>query len=244
MELKSLFRKVFLIMIQGIRFRRLFLLTLLSGWSASGQEQSVKPGINAPFRDPNVEEFQGKFEIESREVFARRRDIVAACQIKPGQTIADVGAGTGLFTRIFSEAVGKEGRVISVDISQAFLDHIQKVGRTAGQLNVETILAKSDSTELPPDSVDVAFICDTYHHFEFPLKTMTSIHRALKPDGTVVLVDFRREEGKSSEWILNHVRAGQDIFEAELMKVGFEKIREEPELLKENYFIVFRKKAQ
>ena len=193
-------------------------------WS---QEKSVNPGINDSFRDPNVKKFIGRFEVESRELFARRHEIVAACQIKPGQTVADIGAGTGLFTRLFSDAVGKDGRVIAVEISQKFLDHIQATSREAGQRNVDTLLATADSTGLPPKSVDVAFICDTYHHFEFPLKTMVSLQRALKPGGRVVLVDFRRIPGTSSDWVLNHVRAGQEVFEADL--------------LRENYFVVFQK---
>ena len=210
----------------------------LGAWS---QEKSVNPGINDSFRDPDVPEFIGRFEVESRELFARRHEIVAACQIKPGQTVADIGAGTGLFTRLFSEAVGKDGRVIAVDISQKFLDHIKATSREAGQRNVDTLLATADSTGLPPQSVDVAFICDTYHHFEFPLKTMASLQRALKPGGRVILVDFRRIPGTSSDWVLNHVRAGQEVFEAEIIKSGFEKVSEEPDLLRENYFVVFQK---
>jgi ubiquinone/menaquinone biosynthesis C-methylase UbiE/intracellular sulfur oxidation DsrE/DsrF family protein len=201
----------------------------------------VKPGINDPFRDPDVKEFTDRFEVESREVYTRRREIVAACQIEAGQIIADIGAGTGLFTRMFSEAVGADGRVIAVDIAQKFLDHIQETSRAAGQRNVETLLCKADSTELPADSVDVAFICDTYHHFEFPLKTMASLFRAMKPGGRVVLVDFRRVEGTSTDWVLNHVRAGQDVFEAEILQAGFHKSHEEPDMLKENYFVVFEK---
>ena len=205
------------------------------------QEKSVKPGINDSFRDPDPKEFLGRFEVESREVFSRRKEIVAACQLKPGQTVADIGAGTGLFTRMFSDVAGKDGRVIAVDISQKFLDHIQKTCREAGQQNVETLLCKADSTELPAESIDVAFICDTYHHFEFPLKTMASIHRALKPGGRVILIDFRRVPGTSTDWVLNHVRAGQEVFESEIVEAGFQKADEEREMLKENYFVVFQK---
>lgn len=215
------------------------IVTTSRAWS---QEKNVNPGINDSFRDPDVKEFISRFEVESRELFARRHEIVAACQIKPGQTVADIGAGTGLFTRLFSDAVGKDGRVLAVDISQKFLDHINTTSREAGHKNVDTLLATADSTGLPPQSVDVAFICDTYHHFEFPLKTMASLQRALKPGGRVVLVDFRRIPGTSSEWVLNHVRAGQEVFEAEIIKSGFEKTREAPDLLTENYFVVFQKR--
>lgn len=208
------------------------------------QDKSVNPGINDSFRDPDVEEFVGRFEVESRELYTRRQEIVAECRIQPGETVADVGAGTGLFTRLFSEAVGKEGRVIAVDISQKFLDHITATSRQAGQRNVDTLLATADSTGLPPASVDVAFICDTYHHFEFPLKTMASIERALKPGGRVILVDFRRIPGESTEWVLEHVRAGQGAFEREIREAGFVKVREESELLGENYFVEFRKQGE
>ncbi|MBS0205904.1 MAG: DsrE family protein [Planctomycetes bacterium] len=210
---------------------------------ASCQEKSVRPGINDSFQDPNIKEFLGRFEVESREVFHQRQGIVAACDIRPGTTVADIGAGTGLFTRMFSESVGKDGRVIAVDIAQKFLDHIQVTSREAGQRNVETLLCKADSTELPADSVDVAFICDTYHHFEFPAKTLASLFRAVKPRGRVILVDFRRVEGQSTDWVLNHVRAGQDVFEAEVLQAGFQKELELPKLLKENYFVVFQKPA-
>jgi predicted methyltransferase len=200
---------------------------------AAAQDKSVKPGINDSFRDPDVKEFIGRFETESREVYTRRQEIVVACQLKPGQTVADIGAGTGLFTRLFSDAVGKEGRVIAVDISQKFLDHIRTTSREAGRQNIETLLGTADSTGLPPDVVDVAFICDTYHHFEFPQKTMASLYRALKPGGKVILVDFKRIQGQSTDWVMTHVRAGQEVFEAEIIGTGFRKIHEDDKLLKE-----------
>jgi ubiquinone/menaquinone biosynthesis C-methylase UbiE len=218
----------------------LWSLLIAAGTALPAQEKSVRPGINEPFRDPNVEDFIGKFEIESREVFTRRADIVAACGLRPGQTVADVGAGTGLFTRLFSPQVGETGRVIAVDIAQKFLDHIESTTRQAGLRNIETRLCQADSIGLPPNSVDLVFICDTYHHFEFPTKTMQSVFRALKPGGRVVLIDFRRVEGQSTDWVLTHVRAGQEVFEAEVAAVGFKKLKE-PLRLKENYLMMFQK---
>jgi predicted methyltransferase len=70
---------------------------------------------------------------------------------------------------------------------------------------------------------------------------MISLHRALKPRGTLVVVEFRRVEGQSSEWILNHVRAGQEVFTREIERAGFEKIGEEG-FLKENYLVRFRRR--
>jgi FkbM family methyltransferase len=226
-----------------MRCQRLFgtlLLGLLIGLSALAQEKSVRPGINKPFENPDVKEFVGKFETESREIYAKRKDILEKCQVKPGLAVADVGAGTGLFTRLFAEAVGKEGKVYAVDIAPKFIEHIEKTCKEAGLKNVKGVVCKPDSAGLEEGSVDLVFICDTYHHFEFPNRTMASIHRALRPGGQVVLIDFHRVEGKSSEWVLGHVRAGQDVFVKEIESAGFKAVGEE-KFLKENYFVRFEK---
>jgi ubiquinone/menaquinone biosynthesis C-methylase UbiE len=184
---------------------------------ASAQEKSVRPDINKAFQNPDVKEFLEKFEGESREIFAQRKEIVAACKLRPGMAVADIGAGTGLFTRAFAGEVGPEGRVYAVEISSKFLDHIEKTSREAGLKNVVGVLAGQESVKLPANSVDLVFICDTFHHFEFPFRTMTSIWHALRPGGQVVLIDFHRIPGKTREWTLNHVRAGQDIFTGEIL---------------------------
>jgi predicted methyltransferase len=214
---------------------------VLSVGIAKAQEKSVRPGVNDPFKDPDLKKFSETFEGESREVFAKREQIAAAVGLKPGMEVADVGAGTGLFSRIFASQVGPMGKVYAVDIAQKFLDHIDQLNRKAGVSNVKTVLCSPVSVSLPPASVDVAFICDTYHHFEYPARTMASIHKALKPGGRVVLVDFRRVAGESSDWVMNHVRAGQEVFEREIVEAGFNKVREEKSVLKENYLVVFEK---
>ena len=178
-------------------------------------EQSVKPGINDRFLDPelDVSEWLGRFEIESREVYSARERILAAIDIKPGQTVADIGAGTGFYSRLFASKVGSQGWVYAVDISPKFLEHINKQSRTDDVQNLTCVLGTSHSIRLPPNSVDVVFICDTYHHFEFPQSTLASIHRALKPGGTLVVIDFERVPGQSREWTLGHCPRGQRRFQ-------------------------------
>jgi ubiquinone/menaquinone biosynthesis C-methylase UbiE len=206
------------------------------------QEKSVKPGINDPFKNPDINKYLQTFEGESREIYTQRHKIVAVCGLRPGMTIADIGAGTGLFTRLFAEAVGPQGKVYAVDISDKFLEYIARTCREAGLRQVTTVRGTDISPNLPEHSIDLAFICDTYHHFEYPLRMMTAIHQALKPNGRVVLIDFHRIPGKSSEWVLGHVRAGQDVFEKEILSCGFKKVQEIKDLgLKENYCVVFEK---
>jgi predicted methyltransferase len=223
--------------------RILPLLCLLTAL-AFGQDTSVKPGINDKFLDPklNVEEWTKKFETESREIFHQREKIVAAAGLKPGMAMADIGAGTGLFTLHFAQAVGADGKVFAVEIAKNFLEHIKARASKASASNVQTILCTERSVELPESSIDLAFICDVYHHFEFPSASLATLHKALKPGGTLVLIDFKRIPGETSDFIMGHVRAGQEVFEAEVIAAGFEKVDEVKDLLKENYFVKFRRK--
>jgi predicted methyltransferase len=220
-------------------FSILIVAALLS-LPAAAQEKSVRPGINKPFENPDLKEFIEKFEGESREIAANSKQIVAACHLKSGMVVADVGAGTGLFTRKFASEVGPKGKVFAVDISPTFLRHIDKICQEKQIKNVQTVLCDQFSTKLPPNSVDMVFICDTYHHFEFPQRTMQSIKEALRPGGQVILIDFERIEGTSTDWILNHVRAGKEVFVREVTSAGFKMVGEE-KFLKENYFVRFDK---
>lgn len=209
------------------------------------QETSVKPGINDSFLDPDlsVQEYVGRFEGESREVFANRKALADAIGLEPGQAIVDVGAGTGPFMELFANAVGPEGTVYAVDIAPNFVTHLARRAKKGGHTQVIAQQCGENSVGLPADSVDAAFICDVYHHFEFPRSTMASLHSALREDGQVVIVDFERIPGVSREWTLNHVRAGKQEVITELDRFGFDLVEEiKLDRLEENYVLRFRKR--
>jgi predicted methyltransferase len=232
-----------------IRFLALLSLGLmLAGCHTANQprsaiaESSVKPGVNTEYLKPdlNVSNWVERFEREGREIYDRRNEIIAAAKIRPGAHVADIGAGTGLFTPLMSAAVGPRGKVYAVDIVPAFVERIRTEAAAQNLRNVEAVLCTERSVELPANSVDLAFICDVYHHFEYPRSSLESIHRALRPNGEICLVEFKRIPGVSSDWTLNHVRAGQEEFTSEIEAAGFEKV-EQIDLLKDNYILRFRK---
>jgi ubiquinone/menaquinone biosynthesis C-methylase UbiE len=214
------------------------------GKETTASKTSVKPGINDNFLDPElkVDDWLKRFEVESREVFQEREAVLKACGVEKGMVVADIGAGTGLYTRLFSKAVGPDGWVAAVDISGPMLKHIVARAEQEGQDNITAILSPEDSTSLPPDTLDLAFICDTYHHFEYPADTLNSLVRAIKKGGSVVVIDFERIEGVSREWLLGHVRAGKEVFRKEIEDAGLTFV-EEVKIpgFKENYFLRFRK---
>ena len=206
-------------------------------------EAPVQEGLNDRFlaADLDVASFVETFEGESREIAARRAALTAALAPRPGERVADVGAGTGLFLEPFSRAVGPTGRVLAVDISPKFAEHLRERARVEGLANVEVVLCDERDSGLAPASVDAVFVCDTYHHFTYPQTTLASLHRALRPGGRLVVVDFERIEGVSSEWVLGHVRAGKDVFRAEIEAAGFELVDEPDAGLAENYVLRFRR---
>ena len=219
--------------------------TRVSSAPAAGDlagEESVKPGINDSWKGDDINPLVGRLESESREIFTRRRLLGAVVGPPVGASIADVGAGSGFMTHLFSRLVGPEGRVYAVDINESLLGHIADGARERGLDNIETVLGTEKSVELPEASVDVVFICDTYHHFEYPRNSMASIHRALRPGGQLLLVDFERIPGVSRDWLLDHVRAGKEVFRAEIEAAGFRLVAEHDlEELEENYCLRFER---
>ena len=213
--------------------------------TARAQKESVNPGINKNYKNPelDVTEWVERFEREGREVYDHKENIIKSTGVKKGDVVADVGAGTGLFTMMFSQKVGSEGKVLAVDIATPFLARIHQRAEEQGIQNIETILCTDRNARIKKQSADIIFICDAYHHFEYPSDTLKTLHWGLKDDGVLVLVDFERVPGKSSDWILSHVRAGKETFASEIEAAGFEKF-EEADFLKENYLLKFRKKKQ
>jgi ubiquinone/menaquinone biosynthesis C-methylase UbiE len=215
-------------------------LTLATANGARGQD--VPPEINKAFRNPNVAEYIKRFETESREIYAQREAIAQAVGLKPGMAVADIGAGTGLFTRLFADRVGPEGKVYAVDIAVPFLKHIAAEAKKRGQTQIQTIEGSQESTNLPAGSVDAAFLCDVYHHLEQHPRVLASIHSALRPGGRLVVIEFDRREGISSDFIMKHVRAGKAQFLSEITAAGFEPIKTpDPPRFKENFFAEFRR---
>jgi predicted methyltransferase len=218
----------------------LLLPALLLAFPTTAQEQSVRPGINRHFVEPDWQRWVNTFERPGREVYDRRHAIVAACNVRPGMDIADIGAGTGLFTRLFAPGVEPGGTVYAIDISRPFIDNILRTSREQGLNNVKGIVNTPYAVGLPADSIDLAFITDTYHHFEYPRETMASIRQALREDGRVIIIDFRRIPRFSSPWVMQHVRINQAQVIKELEVYGFRLVANKP-LLRTNYFLEFVK---
>jgi predicted methyltransferase len=221
----------------------LLLAALLLAFAAAAQEQSIRPGINRYFVDPDWQRWVNTFERPGREVYDQRHAIVAASKVRPGMTVADIGAGTGLFTRLFAPAVEPHGTVYTIDIAGTFIDNILRTCREQGLSNVTGIVNTPVDIGLPADSIDLAFITDTYHHFEYPQQTLASIHQALRSEGRVIIIDFRRDPRISTKWVMGHVRSNKVQVIQELQAAGFRLVDDKP-LMRTNYFLEFIKSGK
>ena len=207
--------------------------------SASVEETSVKPGINDPYFQSNaLDTYTRILESETREIVQRSAEIVDAIGLEEGMIVADIGAGTGLLTAEIAKQVGKRGEVFAVDIVPAFLERIRERAIADGLSNVTVVRGEERSPGLEPASLDLAFMCDTYHHIEYPQAYMSSLFRALRPGAILVLIDMERAEGHASPAILTHVRATKETVIEEVEQAGFV-FESEVELLQENYYLRF-----
>jgi ubiquinone/menaquinone biosynthesis C-methylase UbiE len=210
--------------------------------TAPAPPAAADPAINRKFNNPNVKELIGQLESADREVYARREAIVKALGLKKGMSVADIGAGTGLFTRLIADRVGREGTVFAVEVADPLLQHIQEQSKKLGQTQVRVVRGSQESTGLAVGAIDLAFLCDAYHHLERPEQTLASIKRALRPGGQFVVVDLDRAKNKDNAFVREHVRAEAGVFAAEIKAAGFEPLpASNAPALKENFFLRFRK---
>jgi len=190
------------------------------------------------------EEWIARFEMEGREIFDFRYKIVDQLGLEPGVDVADIGAGSGLLSRISAERVGPGGTVYAIDISPTMIDHIASMAQEGGLPNLRPMLGDVRSPQLPPNSVDVVMVVATYHHFEFPEEMLAGIKSALRPGGLFVFVDNERIYGVTSPGIMAMVRAGKGTFTDEIVNAGFDLIDEVDIGMEEHYLLRFRHRGE
>jgi precorrin-6B methylase 2/cytochrome c553 len=169
---------------------------------------------------PTASENVPFFNRPERASEERSDSLVQALEIRPRDTVADIGAGTGYFTWRLAAAVGPSGKVIAVDIQQRMLDLAREAVRQHGLVNVDYVLGRDTDPRLPPASLDVAFIAHSYHEFAEPEKIMDAIRRALKPDGRLVIVEYAKERRLAPASPL-HTMTFDEIRE-EIEPIGFD----------------------
>lgn len=179
------------------------------------------------------------FERPERADTQKPEEVVAALELEPGQTVADIGAGSGYFTFHLARAVGPHGRVLAVDIEEGMLDAIR--GRRAGEKGggvVSTILADPDNPNLPDGQVDLVLIVNTYHHIQDRVAYLRGLKADMAAGGRVAIVDYRKEELPVGPPLAHKLERQAVIGEFE--QAGYTLSREES-FLPYQYYLIFKK---
>jgi arsenite methyltransferase len=175
-------------------------------------------------------------EGSERDQWQRPDEVIKNLNLKPGDVIADIGAGTGYFTRRFALAVGHQGKALGVEIEPSMVEHMRQEARRLNLTNYEPRLVKPDDPALEPQSVDVIFLSNVYHHISDRVEYFGKLARSLKPNGRVVIVDFYRKPQPVGPPVEQKVSEGTII--EELQKAGF-RLTRSLDFLPYQYFLEF-----
>ncbi len=218
---------------------------LLVAWTllASAQGLPTPHGRHAPHAATSAHSFadvarwSAVFDDPSRDEWQKPEELVSALAIRPGQTVADLGAGTGYFERHLSAAVGDDGTVLAVEPEPNLVAHLRERAEKEATANVVPILASPDNPRLPRGAVDLVLLVDTYHHIDDRPAYFRRLGRSLRPSGRVAIVDFEKRDlpvGPPPEHKL-----AREIVIAEMREAGYA-LEAEPAILPHQYVLVFR----
>jgi len=128
---------------------------------------------------------------EQEEAPERALDLI---DLRPGMTVADVGAGSGYMTMRLARRVGPTGRVVANDLQPAMLEIVRRKGAQGGLSNIETVQGTETDARLPEGAIDLVLMVDVYHEMWQPQAMLRSLRLALKPGGRLILVEYRKED--------------------------------------------------
>ena len=148
--------------------------------------------------------------------------VIASLNIRSGDHVADIGAGDGYFTIMLADAVGPEGTVYAVDVDEKKTKKLEKRLGDADHRNVEVILADDEDPLLPDRSIDIAFLCNTYHHIEDRIAYFSRLKNDLREDGRVAIVDFKADlTGLPGLFVSSDHRTARKSMYDEMERAGY-----------------------
>ena len=212
--------------------RAILLVTLILARAASAASDDAT--THHPFDD--IEHWKAVFDDPARDEWQKPAELVKALAIRPGMAVADLGAGTGYFSRRLSAAVGPDGTVFAVEPEPKLLAYLRERAEREKTANVVPVLASLDDPRLPPRAVDLVLVVDTFHHIDGRIAYFRALQRALRRGGRVAVVDWHKRPlpvGPEPA----HKLAREQVVD-EMRAAGYALVAE-PDVLPYQYVLVF-----
>jgi predicted methyltransferase len=206
------------------------------GLPALAGAQAAAPPAEMHHRHGDARAYVASLDDPARDAYQKPDEVMKALALRPGETVADIGAGSGYFTLRFARAVGPTGRVYAVDVSPDMIRHLNRRVRDEKVANVVSVLSDSGDPLLPDASVDRFVVVNTWHHVDERPSYLALMKRMLKPGGQVVHVDFHKRDlpvGPPPE-----MKIARGDLVREMEAAGF-RLAAEHSFLPYQYFLVF-----
>jgi predicted methyltransferase len=208
-----------------------FFLLVVAVQVAAGPHDAT---VHHSFDD--VEQWTAVFDDPARDAWQRPDDVVRALALRAGAWVADLGAGTGYFSRRLSEAVGGDGVVFAIDTEPNLVAYLRSRAERERTPNVIPVLASPSNPRLPRGSCDLVLIVDTYHHIDDRVGYFRDLRRVLRPGGRVAIVDWQKRAAPVGPEIEH--KLDRAVVVDEMTRSGFRLVGE-PDLLPYQYLLIF-----
>ncbi len=205
----------------------LALFTMIAGAGAAGTQLASRP---AP-------EWIARLERPERVAGLKIDYIISKLELKPGQVVADLGAGPGVISLPMAKAVAPAGRVYAVDIDQAFIDHIAMRAKEQNVANVQPVLGKLTDPGLPAQDVDVALFHDVLHHIKDRVAYLKNTTKYVKPGGRIAIVELDPKTGSHRNE--PELQISKEQAQSWLAADGFKPVQEFDGLTENKWFVVY-----
>lgn len=198
-----------------------------------------------PKREPaNILSFEKAdwLEREGREELEKPQVVIQAMELREGMTVAEIGAGTGFFSRRIAKVVGPTGKVYAQDIQPEMLELLKGYAAKEGITNIVPVLGTETDPKLPIGKIDRLLLVDVYHEFQKPQPMLAALRKVLAPGGTVTLVEYRLEGDSASHISLKHRMSTEQVL-AEWTAGGYTLLNQVETLPSQHVFIFTAKRG-
>lgn len=229
--MKNIFTKKAIIIVSA-----LFTMTLLNNAVAS-EDHGTHWAPAAEQELDNTHVPIKSFEFPERDEWQKPDEVVKSLNLNPGDVIADIGAGDGYFAKRFAKAVSPGGQALGLEVASSKVERLREYAERSGLNNYKAVLIDYDDAGLEPGSVDVVFLCNTYHHIDNRVDYFKRLSRSLKKNGRIVIIDFYKKSMPVGPSSADH-KISKEVVLDEFREAGY-KLQDDKDFLPYQYYLEF-----